>query len=83
MKIELHIERLLLEGVERRDRRAIGTALERELGRLISDRGLPPAMRTGRELSTIDAGPLDRSRSATGADTGARIARSVYRGMRS
>jgi len=80
VKVELHIERLVLEGVGPADRLAVGAALERELGRLISERGLPPRLAVTRELPAVDGGRLG-SAPANAAGTGRAIARSVYRGM--
>lgn len=83
MKVDLHIERLVLEGVDPGDRRAVGTAIERELARMIATRGVPESWRSSQSLGRLTAAPIGGARPATPATTGARIARSVYRGMKS
>lgn len=42
-RIELAIEHLVLEGVRPADANAVGEALERELARLVRERGVPDA----------------------------------------
>lgn len=83
MRVELHIERLVLEGVSPTDRHAVASALERELGRLIRTRGLPAALRRSGHLRSVTAELPERRRSASGATTGTAVARSVYGGLES
>lgn len=80
-RIELHIEELVLAGFPAAQRYAIGDALERELSRLIADRGLPSAMVPGGEIARLDAGDFAVAPGAHGNAIGAQVARAVYRGL--
>lgn len=73
--IKVHIEELTLHGVEARERWAIGDALQGELTRLLSEKGLPAgwANNPGR----IDAGPV---RLTSGAANGRAIAAAIHSG---
>ena len=77
--VEILIDELVLTGFDPRDRFTIGDALQLELGRLVSEQGLPPGLldRTEppRPLS-FKAGPGRKP-----ADLGLNIARSVYEGL--
>jgi len=42
MRIEVHIEELILEGFAPGDRWRVGAAVQEELGRLFSRQGVPP-----------------------------------------
>lgn len=69
--IEVHIDEVVLHGFAPGDRAGIGDALERELGRLLAERGLAvPVADVG--VARVDAGPIDR-----GGGGGA-IARSIH-----
>lgn len=77
-EIEVHIEELVLHGVEPRDRWTIGDALERELRGLLAEKGIPPAWLASPER--IDAGRLPAISVAKAAATGAGIANAIHRG---
>jgi hypothetical protein len=84
LDIDLHIERLVLEGVAPADRDRVGEALRRELTRLLTERGVPTALRSGRVAPTLDLGTLPPSplQGANEPQTlGAQIARRVYAGL--
>lgn len=83
--IEIHIERLVLEGVSPADRHRVGAAVERELARLLSERGVPPGLDmdppTARHLRQVDGGSFQRSPVDRPQTVGARVAEGVYRGL--
>jgi hypothetical protein len=84
MKIELHIERLVLEGmpVRERDRARIGAAVETELARLFRLPGGGNGWGAGGAVASVKAGAI-RVEAATGPQRlGRQIARSVYGSMR-
>ncbi|MFL6293520.1 MAG: hypothetical protein ACJ759_21720, partial [Thermoanaerobaculia bacterium] len=70
MKIDLHIEELVLEGFAPGDRHRIGAAVERELARLLAERGLPAGLAQGADVPRLDGGSFElrpgRSAEATG-----------------
>jgi hypothetical protein len=79
--IELHIEELVLEGFDPRQRQAIATALERELGALTGNRGVPPSLSANRRLAHLDGGHFDIPVGAAPDAIGVRLARALYRGF--
>jgi len=58
-RVDLRIEELVLDGVDPGDRIELARAVERELARLVAERGLPAAL--------ADAESLDAGRIAAGA----------------
>ena len=83
MRVNLHIDRLVLEGLSLSQAREVGAALERELVRLISEQGLPPAWGSSGApgpvaISRLDAVPLDASPNLRPEALGAGIARRVH-----
>ncbi len=77
--VEILIDELVLTGFDPRDRLTIGDALQFELGRLVSEQGLPSGLldrtESPRPLS-FKAGPARKP-----AELGLHIARSVYEGL--
>ena len=79
--VRLRIEELVLDGFAPGDRYRIGEAVERELTRLLAERGLPPALAGRGDVPQLDGGAFDLT-PATGAEaTGNQVARVVYEGM--
>ncbi len=81
MKIELHIEELVLHGFAPEDRYCIGEAVERELASLLKEQGMP-SLNSDLEIEDMNAGEIAIARGARPEATGAQIARAVYKGMR-
>ncbi|HEY1630533.1 MAG TPA: hypothetical protein VGF56_04420 [Rhizomicrobium sp.] len=80
MKIELHIDRLVLEGlpISTAKRAALGAAIERELTRLIAAGGL----NARRSHDARIAAPAFRFRAGAKPDAmGRQIAKSIYGGI--
>ncbi len=80
-RIDLHIDELVLEGIDPRDRQKIATALERELARLLRERSIPALLQSSREIESIDAGAVELSARMGAEGLGAQAGRAVYRGM--
>ncbi|MDQ3803240.1 MAG: hypothetical protein M3416_05235 [Acidobacteriota bacterium] len=83
MNINLHIERLVLEGlpVARHEAPHVRAAVEAELSRLLTERGLDAALLSGGAFARLDAGELSLPRGGDPAQLGARIAESVFGGF--
>ncbi len=81
--LEVHIEELVLHGFSPADRLRIGAALERELARLLAERGLPEGLPGGAQVEAIDAGSFVRGPLATPVSIGGEVARAVYGGLSS
>jgi hypothetical protein len=82
MKIDLHIEELVLEGFRPSDRHRIGAAVESELARLLGERGLPPGLAQGADLPRLDGGSFEAKPGARPEAVGRQVAGAVYGGMR-
>lgn len=83
MNIELHIERLILDGleVEPRNRAQLQAAVEAELTRLLTTRGLKAELLSGAPVRSIDAGEMRVNRGTPAAQLGNHIAQSVHSGI--
>ena len=79
--IELHIEKLVLSGFAPGDRYRIGAAVERELTRLFTERGLPPALARGSAAARIEGGAFDVVSGSRPDQIGVQVAQAVYRGF--
>jgi hypothetical protein len=79
--IEVHIEELVLEGVSAADRLSVGAAIERELGRLFAEHGVPERLTAGPPRQAVDGGSFERGSGASPARIGDQVAVAVYRGL--
>ena len=57
--IELNIDELVLHGFAPGDRYSIGEAVEQELTRLLTDRGVPQSLEHGGEIGHVDGGAFE------------------------
>ncbi len=87
MNINLHIDRLILDGVNIRpdQRHLLKASMEAELGRLLSKGGVLPELASGGALPAISAQGFQTSTSkgssSNAVQLGQQIARSVYGGI--
>ena len=79
--IELHIEELILHGMAGSDRYLIGEAIQQELTRLLSEKGLPPSLAQGGEIARINAGAFEMKSGAKPQAIGIQIAQKIYGGL--
>jgi hypothetical protein len=81
--IRLHIERLVLDGVDvaSSDSSKVRAAMEHELSRLIADHGLSPEMRTGGTMPSVKGGDIRLQPGAAPAKLGRQVAAGVYGGI--
>jgi hypothetical protein len=83
MNVVIEIDALVLDGFDPADRFRIQAAMERELTRLVRERGaaalssLDPAFRA-LDISSIESPPIHTVAGASSETTGARIAQAVY-----
>ena len=80
--LELHIEELVLDGFAPGNRYRIGEAVEKELTRLLADRGVPQSLKHGAEITHVDGGAFEVAPGARTQVVGAQVAKAVYRGLR-
>ena len=83
MNIRLHIEHLVLEGlpVSRAQGAQVKAAVEAELSRLLSERGVAREFQSGMAVPSVNAAPMHMPRVTTPGALGTEIARSVFTGV--
>ena len=83
MNINLHIERLVLDGLqlERGQGPHIQAAIEAELTRLLTEQGLAGALQNGARLPILPAATMQLNPGSSPSQLGAQIAHSVYTGI--
>jgi hypothetical protein len=78
--IRVRIEQLTLYGFASRDRYAIAEAVQREIGRQIVERGLPPSMLYDRAVDRLDAGEI-RVGGTRPDGVGAQVGAALFEGL--
>jgi hypothetical protein len=79
VRIELHVDELVLHGFSPHDRHRIGDAVRAELARALAAEPLPAQRRA---VPQLDAGSFVRAPRATAEVVGTQIAGAVHRGLR-
>lgn len=79
VNVELHIEELVLHGFPQDHR--ISDAVERELSRLFTERGVPPSLTHGGDIPSLDAGAFQIDPDHGAEAVGAQVARTLYAGL--
>lgn len=80
--IELHIEELVLHGFSPGDRHRIAGAVERELAMLIKEKGALQDLVNNGGIERLNGGSFQVGQNSKPEDTGAQIARVMYREMK-
>ena len=83
MKIHVHIERLILDGlpIGPDGGARVQAAVEAELARLLTEGSIVHAWPAGGAVPAVPAAPIQLSASARPAEIGGQIAASVYGGI--
>ncbi len=81
MAINLHIDQLTLHGFDRIDRNQVGSAVQRELSRLIREQGLPSSLSQTQTIANINAGEFKTGQSSGANSVGTQVAQKIFRGM--
>jgi hypothetical protein len=80
MNINLHIERLILDGLPLDSAQGVHVraAVEAELARLLSEQGLAAGLQSGGLVPGLPAAPVQFAPGGSPAQIGTQIAQSVY-----
>jgi len=80
MNIELHIERLVLDGftMDPRNRAEVQTAVEEELTRLLMTRGLSAELLSAGSVRSIGAGEINTTNQTSPTQLGNHVAQAVH-----
>jgi hypothetical protein len=83
MRINLHIERIVVDGlpVDRRGAEAMRQALQGELTRLFTDEGIPPSLHADTALNALRTPSIAFTKNTTPVAIGQQIANSVHGGL--
>ena len=83
MNINLHIDRLILDGVNisHNQRHLLQASVEAELGRLVMEGGVSRGLTSGGAVPQVAATGIQLSTSNNPIQLGQQIARSVYGGL--
>lgn len=83
MNINLHIERLILDGlpIEAKQGALVREAVEAELTRLLEANGLSTSLQAGGAMPSVRAEAISVTAEKTPAQIGQQIAQSVYGGF--
>jgi hypothetical protein len=83
MKINLHIERLVLEGLPLSSGQApiVQLAVQQELTRLLQSNGIAPALISGGAMAHAPSGNMQLATEASPRQMGTQIAQSVHEGL--
>lgn len=76
--IEIAIDELVLHGLDPSDRDGIREIIERELGRLFAERGMPPEFSRGGQLVQLDGARIEVEAGSRAAAIGVQVAQSLY-----
>lgn len=79
--VELHVEELVLHGFQPGDRYEIALAVERELARVLTERGIPPSFAEGLTVEHLDAGAFNVAPSSTPQSVGEQVGQALYEGL--
>lgn len=83
MNINLHIEKLVLEGLNLSPREGVQlqVAVEAELLRLLMTNGLAEGLTTGETLASLPVAPVTATKNNNPTQLGHQIAHSIYGGI--
>lgn len=79
--VAVHIEELVLHGFAPHDRRRIAVVVERELARLISEKGIPRSLKKNLAVEQVSGGSFNTNGQVKPQTTGMLIAKTVYKGL--
>jgi len=79
--VRVHLDRVILRGVEPAGRGRASEALRAELTRLLTEHGVPEALHYPTDIARIDGGSFQLTSGLAPEDYGVRAARALYRGL--
>lgn len=79
--IRLHIDELILEGIEWRDSQRFEVALQQRLQQLFTQHGIPPGLNQQQVIPSVDGGNWGKTGQAGMDSLGIHVANTIYNGM--
>jgi len=77
--MQVHIEELVLEGFDARDRYRIAEGLEQELAQVFAEHGAPPGISKPARIERFDAGEFQVAPGTAPEAVGAQVAQTLFR----
>ena len=81
MKIKVHIERVVLDGVPAAEPRLLRRALQKELTQKLTEGGLSQEFRHGGAVPFVGGGSIEIGKAHLASKLGTQVAGAVYRGI--
>jgi hypothetical protein len=81
-QIEIHIEELVLHGVDPADRHAVADAIQRELQALVAREGISTLLARPELAARVAPGPITLAPEARPAQLGQSVARAIHQGWK-
>ena len=81
MRLELHIEELLLDGFDPRDRHRIADELQRALTLLLGESQHTGIEQQDKQIECLDAGAVSIPRDAPSSDVGSHVAGAITQAL--
>lgn len=81
-RIEITVDRFVVEGLDGAGARTMGRAFETELGRLLETEGIPEALERGGDQRPVEIASFPLSSEMSADAAGRRLAASVYRELK-
>ncbi len=81
--LSVHIDRLVVHGLQRREIARLGPNLAQELQRLFGEQGVPAGLNRSLQLRNLDARPLRLTRTQSPRQVARQLAATVYQELKS
>ena len=81
MNVHLHIDRLVIDGIDIADQQALTTALQAELARLLTEQGVAAPLENGGAWASLPPATLALTGNPTSAQIGRDIAQAIFGGI--
>ena len=79
--VRIHIDRLVVHGLQRREIAQLGPNLEKELQRLLSEQGVPAGINRSQQLRKLITGPLRLKQTQGPQQVAKQLAATLYQGL--
>jgi hypothetical protein len=80
-RVEVNIERLILDGFNYSDQYQIAIVIEKELARLFSEKGTPSLLETSQEISRLRSPTVELTSTSKTVPIGKAVARQLFSGL--
>ena len=79
--VRIHIDRLVVHGLQRGEISQLGPKLAQELQRLLSEQGVPPGLNRSLQLRNLNTQPMRLKKKQDSRQVARQLAVTVYQGL--